>query len=502
MRQLRTIETIREKSVHWLASSWFWRLTVALFVLQASYVALVGRFSMAFDEYYHLGTIQAYAKVWLPWSVQQPSGPAAVGAIPADGSYLYHYLMSFPYRILTSITSSEITQIIVLRLIDVAIVLAGLYVFRRLLLWLGMPRSAAHGLLWIITFIPVTPFLAGQLTYDALWFTMTAVTVFALLKLVRKITQTQSVPLRELAWTSALMLITSQIKYAFLPMALASFVFLAVILVRGFRAHTLDIHQIVHDWRAAIRVPLTAGAVTILLISGVLFAARYGTNMVKYHNPVPACNAVLTTERCLAYGPFARDAVYRNLNYREQLKAVDKLDYPLGWINQMVRESYFAVGPLELGYPTAAPLPVSYWAGWAAMVVIVVVLASRIKRLWQTTIESRLLITLLFSYLLFLIGNNYGSYLSTGIPVAIHGRYMLALLPFVGYLVYRAAQLFKRRRKWRSYGVTAVVVFAVLTAYGGGIMPFIIRSNDGWYWPAAVSVSRTVRSVFWPLIIR
>ena len=488
--------------LHWFASRWFWRLTIGLFVLQSSYVALTGRFSMAFDEYYHLGSIQAYAKVWLPWSVQQPAGPATIGAVPADGSYVYHYLMSFPYRLLTHITSSPTAQLITLRLIDVAIVVVGFYVFRRLLLRLGMSKAATQALLWIVSLLPMTPFLAGQLTYDTLWFTMTAVTLLATVKLVDTVQNRRILPLRDVSWTIALLLLTSQVKYAFLPMALAGTIFLVVFIAYRIRAHSFDVQRTFDEWRSAIHTPLTIGAVTLLLVGGVFFGARYGTNMVRYHNPVPACATVLGKQDCLAYGPYARDENNRDMALDKQLKTSNKVSYPFGWFFQMMRESYFAVGPLDLDYPTGVPLPVSYWTGFGVAVISIGLIVARAKQLWQNSIHTRLLITSVLTYIVFLFATNFQAYLSTGEPVAIHGRYVLALLPMLGYLVYVALHSIRSWGGWRTYVIAFVAVFTILTAYGGGIAPFILRSADNWYWPAAVPTSKIVRSVLWPIIIR
>ncbi len=488
--------------MRWFSSRWFWWCTIGLFVLQSSYVALAGRFSMAFDEYYHLGSIQAYAKVWLPWSVHQPAGPAAIGAVPADGSYLYHYLMSFPYRLLTHITTSATTQLLVLRLIDVVIVAAGLYVFRRLLLRLGMSRAVSQALLLVVSLLPMTPFLAGQLTYDTLWFTMTAVTMLAMVELIDTVQHRHMLPLREAAWAITLLLITSQVKYAFLPMALAGAVFLIVLIVHGIRVHTFSISQTVAEWRVAIRTPLTVGAVALLLISGVFFSVRYGTNIIKYHNPVPACAAVLGKQDCLAYGPYARDETNRDMALDKQLKTAEKVSYPFGWFFQMMRESYFAVGPLDLDYPTGVPLPVSYWSGFAIAIASLLLVVVRAKQLWQRGIHERLLISSVCTYIVFLFVTNFQTFLSTGAPVAIHGRYVLALLPMLGYLVYVALHSIRSWQRWRMYGISLLTAFIILTAYGGGIAPFILRSADNWYWPSAIPTSKIVRSALWPLIIR
>ena len=103
---MKSLKAWSDKLYSLLASRWFWRITLGLFIVQALYIALVGRFAMAFDEQFHFAAIQQYALVLFPWSVTQPPGPAELSAFTTDGSYLYHYLMSWPYRLLELVTTS------------------------------------------------------------------------------------------------------------------------------------------------------------------------------------------------------------------------------------------------------------------------------------------------------------------------------------------------------------------------------------------------------------
>ena len=46
------------------------------------------------------------------------------------------------------------------------------------------------------------------------------------------------------------------------------------------------------------------------LLAVGLFAERYGENIVKYHNPVPACYPIIGEDECSQFGPYARNEVY------------------------------------------------------------------------------------------------------------------------------------------------------------------------------------------------
>ncbi|HXE10103.1 MAG TPA: hypothetical protein VN554_01620, partial [Verrucomicrobiae bacterium] len=109
-----------------LGSRRFFWVILALFVIQAAWIALSGLYPMAFDEDFHLGIIRLYAHHISPFWAGQPPGADAFGAVARDPSYLYHYLMSFPYRLSGLFTHDQTLQILWLRAINIALFTAGL----------------------------------------------------------------------------------------------------------------------------------------------------------------------------------------------------------------------------------------------------------------------------------------------------------------------------------------------------------------------------------------
>src|SRR6185312_5810861 len=89
----------------------FWAI-VLLLAFQASWIALSARYPMAFDEDFHFGVIRIYAHHLSPFLSGQPPGADAYGAVAHDPSYLYHYLMSFPYRLISLFTDNQTAQVI------------------------------------------------------------------------------------------------------------------------------------------------------------------------------------------------------------------------------------------------------------------------------------------------------------------------------------------------------------------------------------------------------
>ncbi len=128
------MRTFYRRLVIFLGSKTFFVIILALFLVSAVWTAISARYPMAFDESYHLGLIKLHALQWNPIFTKQPAGVAEYGALTRDPSYLYHYLMSFPYRLMVVLHISEMSKIVTLRLINVSLFAVSLFGARLLLL--------------------------------------------------------------------------------------------------------------------------------------------------------------------------------------------------------------------------------------------------------------------------------------------------------------------------------------------------------------------------------
>ncbi|HEX6258662.1 MAG TPA: hypothetical protein VFZ48_04235, partial [Candidatus Saccharimonadales bacterium] len=239
----------------------------ALFVLQAIWIAVTAAYPLLFDEYYHVGVIDAYRGI-SPFMVQQPPETAIYGDITRYGSYLYHYLLSFPYRLTGALTGDFVSQVIVLRLISIAMVAASLYFFRRTLLAIGVSRAITHVALALFTLIPIVPYLAAHVNYDTLL--ILGVSVFLYFGV--RIVQSQGNLVLNSSGFVITGLLTSLVKFAFLPILLASAIFIVALLFKrraqvfvGTERHIAGLSV----WKRVIIAML-------LLISAGLFIERFG----------------------------------------------------------------------------------------------------------------------------------------------------------------------------------------------------------------------------------
>ncbi|HEY5442555.1 MAG TPA: hypothetical protein VIJ68_03385, partial [Candidatus Saccharimonadales bacterium] len=170
----KTDTSASRRFITMLGSNACFRVILGLLVLQAAWIALSGRYPMAFDEDFHLGIIRLYAHHLSPFWSGQPAGGDQFGAVARDPSYLYQWLMSFPYRFVGLFTGDQTIQVLWLRAINIGLFTSGLVLYRRLLAKTGASRAMIHTCLLIFVLIPVVPLLAAQINYDNLFLPMVA----------------------------------------------------------------------------------------------------------------------------------------------------------------------------------------------------------------------------------------------------------------------------------------------------------------------------------------
>jgi hypothetical protein len=475
----------------------FFRLIVALLVVQAAWIALSGRYPMAFDEDFHLGIIRLYAHHGLPFWSGQPTGANTFGAVARDPSYLYQYLMSFPYRLISALTGDQTIQVLVLRAINIGLFAGGLVVYRKLLALTGASKAIINVSLLLFVLIPIVPLLAAQINYDNLFIPMVGVALLLTSQFEMYLTKHKQLNLKIILQLAIVCLLGSLVKYAFLPVFVAVGGFVLLRIWQKRRSLPRQWWGLAKSWQALGRGG-KAGLIVGLVLASGLFAERYAVNLVRYHNPVPDCSQVLSVKACSAYGPWIRD-------YNYQLNKVDEEKNPLvftgDWFYGMWLRTFFAVDGPATDYQTRGPLPLPGIGAIVFSVIGIVALVMSIKRLravYNAPLMDLLLgVSIVYAATLWL--DEYRSYVRTGQPVAINGRYLLPiLLPLILLGALAVAELLKQRQ--RAQVVVAGSAILCL-AWGGGALTYSLRSNNAWYWPNQTvrDANHAVQSVIGPV---
>jgi hypothetical protein len=235
----------------------------------------------------------------------------------------------------------------------------------------------------------------------------------------------------------------------------------------------------------------------LLVVAFGLFTERYVANLITYHNPVPACDAVISQDECAQYGPYGRDHLYaqeKPASFHPNIFV-----YAGEWFYGMWYRLFFAI---NYNYATSPPLLVISTLSIGIAVLLVVGVIIRFRALFAGKPMRQLILCIVLGYVLILFQDGFSAYAKTAQPVAINGRYLIPFLPFVfafGGLAW--SQILRNRSVYKP--IVASVVIAVFLLQGGGTMTFIIRSGDTWMWNNSVvrGTNRLVRSAAWPFII-
>lgn len=475
-----------------LRSPRFFYVIVGLLVLQAAWIALTARYPQAFDENYHFGLIQLHAEQLLPFFTSQPPGADIHGAVVRDPSYLFHYLMTFPYHLLKLVTDSETVQIIILRFLNIGIFVAGLFIYRKLLQEMGVARTVIHAVLLFFVLTPIVPLLAGHINYDNLMFLLCGLLFLYTVRYV-KVLQSDNLAQTGIPLVLALQIVLygaigSIVKFPFAP------IFFAVVLVLIFltwRALKPTVgaapESRVTSFKRLLKLPgklkLAVYGILVLITVG-LCTERYGINLVRYQAPVPKCDKVLGVEACLSYSPWARDYEFARTYPDPTIWGI--FVYPWVWVHRTVFETMFTItsffrddGTVEYG--PRPPLTINNYAGWTIVTFGTLMALYYWRRIWQDRLLRVLLLIIAF-YGLVLLLQNFQMYLHSGEAVAIHGRYWIPVYPVLYLVLALGFAWFLEQRKLQQYKVWLLTITLLLFMQGGGITGWIIHSDQAWYW--------------------
>lgn len=463
-----------------LASQKFFYGIIAFLIVTSVWVAISSLYPMAFDEDFHLGIIKLYADVWNPFSFVQPSGPAPFGALETDPSYLFHYLMSFPYRLLAHFTTSETVIVIVLRFINVTLFVVAVILYRKVLLRAKVSPAITNTVLAVFVLIPVVPLLAGQINYDNLLMLIVAMVFLLAITIREKLVAKHELPAASILWLVVLLLFTAVVKYAFLPIAVGVVFYLCYEIVRALKKNDELPSAFLRDAKK-ITWPLKVGFIVLLSVGLTLCVQRYVGNIVKYHDLVPDCATVLDEERCAAYSVWNRDNTYA------QNKPDAEIRGPIGytvidWSWGMWQRLFYTLAGPTNDYATRRPLPVP------SIMAIVLVAFGAVFVLWfgkrilkeYPVFPLFLVVSGLYVAALWL--QEYQMYVYTARPVAINGRYLIPLLPVLGAITAIAYVKFFKAIKRPQYGSIFATVVLILFLQGGSIATYVVRSEPNWYW--------------------
>ena len=485
-----------------LSSRWFLLATFAWFIIGCIIIALTSKYPMAFDENWHMGLIKIYAQHLLPFGIEKTADMATYGAATSDPSYLFHYLMSFPYRAFIALGINETAAIIGLRLLNIGFFVAALMIFRIVLRQLHTSRALSNSLIAVITLLPVVPLLASEVNYDNLLLVFVGLLFWVTIAMSRELGQTRSISLMNVLAFIAISLLGGSVKYAFLPLVAASGLWLIALMIY----EKLALHTTLLRWRTALTLPdWKLIALIISVVLGGVFFSRDVYNLAVYHKISPPCDYFFSVSDCENYGPWARDYHHRQ-NLATKYPDFHPKSYPEylaeDWVPGMTMRLFFTLAGPGNNYQTREALPVPivvfsvlFWLGFCGALVF----TERIIRARPIYLYGALLIVVYCAALSFEV---YSSYRATAEPVAINGRYLIPLAIWLGLMVAAGWRHIARALHFETLlPVIAAVCLSLVTLQGGGAMTYFALSYPHWFYDgAATDVTNWLRAVFSHLV--
>lgn len=495
-----------DKTTSWfyefISSKVFFVFTVVLLIAQSVWLAFSAIFPLPFDEYYHIGLMKIYSTQWAPFIVHQPADASIYGDITRQPSYLYHYLMSFPYRFFDLFTNNQTVIIILLRLLNISMVCIALVLFRKLLLSWGVSRRITHIVLLAFVCTPIVPLLAAHNNYDNAVLFLTPIFLLLATKLIRGSTN--------LAKHTTLFLLVGMfavlVKINFLPIFGITCIYASTIIWNKHRSKVF--RMFVSSWEATPKsFVLLLICIAFVIVSG-LFIERNGANLVRYKTIEPDCAQVQSEQLC------SNSMVWQRNHNNAQNKPATPLygnpaSYAQHWVTKVMR-GYYAIfshtptnvispqepyGPIVL--KPLLPLPISI--GYIILVAGLTSIIIYWRRLWNMR-YMRFALVLCTGYMTVLWVFNYSNYLSLGAAQAIQARYTYPLLVIMFALVAQATNLAIKSRQHKTWLVAGVLF---LYFYSGGITGYIIRSDTNWYWQNknVISINQGAQRIMKRIII-
>lgn len=477
---------------------------LAFFIFEAVWIALSAIYPMAFDEDFHFGLIKVYSHYWLPFLSTQPPNANAFGAVARDPSYLYHYLMSFPYRIIATFVHDQTMQVIYLRLINVALFSTGLVLFRKVLLKANLSVAFTNVSMLLFILIPITPQLAAQINYDNLLFPLVAWTCLLTFEAVDGI-RNHKPNAKTLLTLLAVCLFSSLVKYAYVPIFAAAVLFLSYVAYRKYKLH---VGKFLADfwisWKNQSKIARVA--LILLAVLGIgMFCQRDGYNLVKYHNFTPNCSQILSIQQCSAYSVWYSEYLRHQwvVNNPGQVNYDNPMVYLLEWFYWLGYRLFFAINGVNSSYTNYPPLPLPIFAAFIIGMSGAVAVFIWKRSIFHNNPYLAFFFVASLLYLISLLLDGYSSYRYTDTLVGMNGRYLLPVLLLVAAILGRGLSFwFKTKSSILKPALTLLVILLFLE--GGGLFTFISRSDSSWDWPNStiVKVNNVARKVTKPVIIK
>ena len=479
MRQL--IHRILRSTVKFVGSNTFFLLVCATFFIGSAWIAVSFKYPLLYDEVFHYPVIEIIAEEGVQLSGDQPLEYDQYGNLSNGDVTLFHYLMAIPLTAINWFTDNLAVEVVTLRLLNVLLVLVGLFVYWRLMIAAGIKKVYANISLLLFTLIPIVPFVAAHINYDNLIFPLFGLYALTLVSIIKNGLRPNYRLYTALISIGA---VASLVKYTFLPVfALTLVPLLVLAMVKHRPTFIQDLFSSFKQTRKLVAIFMAI----ILVLSVSLFSLKYVQNIVVYGSPKPSCAATLSEERCLANPIYKRNQAV--LSVKDQLETVSPEQYSLDWFMAMIQYSV-SIDVKESG----GFIPIFKTLAFYALILSVLVLVYTARRTFRDNKRLSALFYLSLLVIASVFVANYTFYLNYHVAYATQPRYLIVIMPLLVGLSVVAMSLILRSR-W--LGVALLSITMILMTQGGGALTAISRSTASDYWQNTqiIEFNRVLQSI-------
>lgn len=452
-----------------IGSNYFFLFVVSLFVISASWIAVSFRYPFLFDERFHFDVIKIFSKQFSPIIYSQGTDLDMYGNLTFGNASIYHYILSYPYRLFDFILSNENQVIIALRLLNISLVAWGLYIYSKLFQEIGVSKALANISLLLFTLIPLLVFVSATISYDNMLFVVTA----AFFLYGARIVSGKAISPKSYYIFILVGILGTLVKFTFIPVFVLGLGFV-IFWMHKDKKHLKTLKASIRSWDRKI--------VTLLLIPFVLLLSllifRYGVSLAVYHTPLPRCDRLMSHERCL------QNAVYSLENDARSTKNL-RSPYPFQvytqeWGRTMLLQLDTSAGvtkndKIEIG----KQIPVIATLLSLGVIIGSTVLIYQWKTLEKNTGWHFLIICSLGLVITLFIFNSM-SYYSYNLDVNVQSKYLLSVTPVIlAFATVATSRLLDNRRALKIVVLCFVIILAT---QGGGATKQLVNAKPTWYW--------------------
>ncbi len=443
-----------------LGTKTFAYIIIGWFIFQVGVVATTTAHVVPPDEAAHVAQIELYAHGgWDPF-IDQPPVTYYLGAIERSPNYLYHYIMSFPYRALPNSWSPD-TQVVALRLVNIVFTVGGLIVFLKTLGLLTKRGIVQNMTLFMLSNTLMFVFLSGSLNYDNLLFLATSIAFYYLIKLLQKFSV---LDVLKLGTAVAFALL---VKFTFVPLA----VMFAGVLIFRYARKLPEVWVLSKKEIKKQRKPLIIMSVVFLVFFG-FFLERYGMNFVRYGSYRPKCEKVLTFDQCMESALYRRNNTFRSNKVQN---IIPELDFVSQWSSRTYK-TVFGI----MGHKMLDESPIIRYGG---IIIFGWMLIALIRFVSRKDVLIFYLLAIILVYIATLIIHNHALYERSGMfGLALQGRYVFPVLGFIFFIGnYYVDRMLNKRNL--AYGMYAAIVLFVF--FFSALPTFVYGPDPSWRLAAA-----------------